>query len=330
MSRSARKALADQGGSGAVDLDWDEFAQDIEDIAMTGRDLRLLVIAVRVLVNQRGVAGLFEGLTLLADTVRLYWQNLHPALRDNPSPRQAALGRINTLYQIENADTGILCDLEYCTLINLRGLGVITGGDLAAATLSPDALLAETSRGLSAGEIAALTDRHDARVTRVTTACRALAAEQPEALAALQAQLGRAEAALAGLEEALRPHVTEKDVTVRYPAMARFLARCGQTLAGITDPGAKASDPGSPAAQQPAPGQIASRADVERCLDQIIAFYERTEPASPIPHMARRMRRMVPMNFMQLMEEVAPSGIKEFRNVAGIAEDRNRQGARNE
>ena len=31
---------------------------------------------------------------------------------------------------------------------------------------------------------------------------------------------------------------------------------------------------------------------------------------------------MVPMNFMQLMEEIAPSGMKEFRNVAGVFEEK--------
>lgn len=70
------------------------------------------------------------------------------------------------------------------------------------------------------------------------------------------------------------------------------------------------------------PGRISSRDEVERCLDLIIDFYERTEPSSPIPHLARRVRKMVPMNFMQLMEEIAPSGMKEFRNAAGVLDDR--------
>jgi type VI secretion system protein ImpA len=30
------------------------------------------------------------------------------------------------------------------------------------------------------------------------------------------------------------------------------------------------------------------------------------------------MRKMVPMNFLQLMEEIAPSGMKEFKSVAGV------------
>ena len=74
------------------------------------------------------------------------------------------------------------------------------------------------------------------------------------------------------------------------------------------------------------PGQINSRRDVERCLDLVIDFYERTEPSSPIPHLARRMRKMVPMNFLQLMEEIAPSGLKEFRGIAGVFDDKTKSG----
>lgn len=83
----------------------------------------------------------------------------------------------------------------------------------------------------------------------------------------------------------------------------------------------------APVAAAPAlPGQVNSRRDVERMLDLIIDFYERTEPSSPIPHLARRMRKMVSMNFMQLMEEIAPSGLKEFRNVAGVFDEKNKPG----
>ena len=61
----------------------------------------------------------------------------------------------------------------------------------------------------------------------------------------------------------------------------------------------------------------ASREEVIACLDRIIEFYDRTEPASPVPFLARRMRRMVPMDFLELMEDLAPSGLKEFRSLAG-------------
>lgn len=92
-------------------------------------------------------------------------------------------------------------------------------------------------------------------------------------------------------------------------------------------PSAPAAAPAAAPAPAPAgPPQINSRRDVERALDLIIDFYERTEPSSPLPHLARRMRKMVSMNFMQLMEEIAPSGMKEFRNVAGVFDDKNKSG----
>ena len=72
------------------------------------------------------------------------------------------------------------------------------------------------------------------------------------------------------------------------------------------------------------PGEINSRDDVERALGQIIAFYERTEPSSPIPHLARRVQRMVHMDFMELMSEIAPSGMKEFRNAAGVQDGKSK------
>ena len=61
------------------------------------------------------------------------------------------------------------------------------------------------------------------------------------------------------------------------------------------------------------PDRLSTRAEVVACLDRIIEFYDRTEPASPVPYLARRMRRMVPMDFLELMEDLAPSGLKEFR-----------------
>ena len=68
------------------------------------------------------------------------------------------------------------------------------------------------------------------------------------------------------------------------------------------------------------PERIVSREEVVKCLDLVVAFYDRTEPSSPIPHLARRIRRMVPMDFVELMEDLAPSGLKEFRQLAGMTD----------
>lgn len=343
-SRPARLQLVEQGGTGAVELDWSELAEEAQALAATGRDLRLLVIVARLWTNENGLAGVAEGLKLITGNVGEHWDTLHPALRPSASKREAALRRVNALYQLENPDGGVLGDLEFVTLLAPRGIGPITGGDLAAGALNRSAFLNEAPSGLGEKELGDLVAAHEARLNRVTAGCRATAAERPEEMAALKDSLAAARAGLAALEAALAPHVTENDMGVRFGALDRFLARIGQTLEGVSAPAAATAAPApaqeaqampsapaaaaapAPAAAPALPGQVNSRRDVERMLDLIIDFYERTEPSSPLPHLARRMRKMVSMNFMQLMEEIAPSGLKEFRNVAGVFDEKNKPG----
>ena len=329
------------GGAGNITLDWAQLLSEARDLATAGRDLRLLVIVARALANDEGLGGLAAGLGLLRQTVTDFWDSVHPALRDNPSPREAALRRINAIYQIENSDNGLLCDLEFNVVLSPRGLGPVTGADLAAAAINRATFFSEGPSGLGDKEQAALVAAHEARVMRVTTACRATANEQPDLLAEVLAYLHAARAALSDLEAAVNAHVFENGIGVRFAALGTLLARIEQTLevgksAISAPPTGDAEMPQSPppfdTPSAPAlsvhanggalPGQINSRRDVERCLDMIIDFYQRTEPSSPIPHLAQRMRKMVPMNFMQLMEEIAPSGMKEFRNVAGAFDEK--------
>ncbi|WP_149141257.1 ImpA family type VI secretion system protein [Gemmobacter caeruleus] len=336
--RAARLRAVENGGTGAVELDWSEMADEARVLAQSGRDLRLLVIVARLMTNEDGLAGLAGGLDLITRSVAGFWESLHPALRPSPSPREAALRRINALFQLENNDGGVLGDLEFVPLLAPRGLGVITGGDLAAAALTRQAFLAECPSGLNDKELADLATKHEARLNRVTAACRATTAERPDEMAALREATAAALAGIAALETALAPHVTDNGVAVKFDGLRKFLTRIATALnASDSTPQPEAAmtaaAPQTAAAAVPAaamapaiPGQINTRRDVEKCLDLIIDFYERTEPSSPIPHLARRMRKMVPMNFMQLMEEIAPSGLKEFRSVAGVFEDKSKAG----
>lgn len=335
-SREARQKAVAAGGSGSVSLDWASIIDEARALAGVGRDLRLLLIVVRAMTNESGFAGLADGLGLLTRSITQYWDSLHPALRAHPSRNEAALRRTNALYQLESIDAGVLGDLEFTTFLIPRGLGPITGGDLAAACLSRNAFQNEAPKGLGEKETSQLIAKHEARVNRVTTGCRATAAEHPEELDALIAGLSDAQTALAGLEATLDPLVTENAIAVKFTKLSQFLTRVEQTLTTAKSTAPVIESPAMSAQQAPndspvptpapsgaaAPGQITSRHQVERYLDQIIDFYERTEPSSPIPHLARRMRRMVPMNFIQLMEEVAPGGMKEFRSLAGILDER--------
>ena len=322
-----------------ANVDWNAVLQDGQALAAEGRDLRLLTVLVRAEFNIGGFSALAEGLGLLTQSVVRYWDNLHPELRARDEFRMAALPRLNALKQLENDDNGLLGDLRFGVLLSPRGLGPVTGDDLAAATLSDFEVLSRAASGLGQAEKDALVAAHGQRVNRVTAAARSFVAEESDRASEMANGLAACESGI----EALIAAVSDKGGFAGQPGLAlnelaAFLGLCRKTLerasaatgteaapaAATTAPApARASNGVAPAVATngaAAPGAISSRADVEACLDRIVGFYERTEPSSPIPHLARRMRRMVAMDFLELMEEIAPSGLKEFRSIAGVEE----------
>jgi type VI secretion system protein ImpA len=319
-------------GQTVLPVDWAEVLRRAEALRSQGRDLRLLVIVARALANERGLAGLSDGLTLIARTFDTHWDTMHPDLREGLPPREAALRRSNALAQLENEQDGLLGDLAAATFLAPRGLGAVTGRDLERGMLDARAVLAEAPGGLSETERAKLAGDQDQLVSRVRAACLAAAGAEDSAaeFAALRAEAAAAAAALATMEAAFGARIGGGEAT---PRLGRFLSRMVATLsreraapASLAGPGeverAPTATPSAPQAAVAIPDRIGSREEAIRCLDLVITFYDRTEPASPIPHLLRRVRRMAPMDFLQLMEELAPAGLKEFKLVAGVADEK--------
>jgi len=68
-------------------------------------------------------------------------------------------------------------------------------------------------------------------------------------------------------------------------------------------------------------GVIESREQVVQALNRICEYYRRCEPGSPIPLLLARPRRLVYSNFLQIIQEVAPGGIGDFRTASGVTEE---------
>jgi type VI secretion system protein ImpA len=252
---------------------------------------------------------------------------------------------------------GVVGDLRCRTFFTAAEFGAVSGRDLELGALDSRTALAEAASGLPEAERTRIVREHEALVARVRGACtaqvagptpasmatlpedqRARIAERTQAtraeMEALRSGIGAAVVALDELERVLAAKIGEP---VTLPVLKTVLTRIQVTLdrpvagAAPAAPPVPSAEPGaegdpSPVAVSAAPavpGRISSREEVTACLDRIIDFYERTEPASPIPLLARRMRRMVPMDFLMLMEDLAPSGLKEFRLLAGLADEKN-------
>lgn len=62
-------------------------------------------------------------------------------------------------------------------------------------------------------------------------------------------------------------------------------------------------------------GAINSRADVVRALDAIGAYYSSSEPASPVPLVLQRAREWVTLDFLSVLEDIAPGSLEEAKRV---------------
>ncbi|MDE2087768.1 MAG: type VI secretion system protein TssA, partial [Xanthomonadaceae bacterium] len=89
--------------------------------------------------------------------------------------------------------------------------------------------------------------------------------------------------------------------------------------AGGDEADGNASGGGAPA-NAPS-GRIESPQDVIKKLDEICDYYARREPSSPVPHILRRAQRLVGMNFVDLMKDLAPGGLPEFQVISGSTEE---------
>lgn len=332
-------------------VDWAGVLDKAEELRSRGRDLRLLVIVARALANEEGLAGLAQGLALIARTFDQYWDTMHPALRPNATPRDAALRRINALLDLQNGQEGLLANLRETIFLSPRQVGPIIGRDLEQGALDERVMLQEAASGLGASEKAALATAHSQLLNRVRSGCAAQIDQAGDAMTSLLADARAVIAALDEVDAALNKRIDGNGPTI--PELKRFLQRLLTTLERNSAAGTAGNGAAKPAQQQAEaatpvrnghrpegtgtetmgaetmasgyaepsvglPDRITSRDDVVKCLDLVVAFYDRTEPSSPIPHLARRVRRMVHMDFVELMEDLAPSGLKEFRLLAGV------------
>jgi type VI secretion system protein ImpA len=285
----------------AEEPDWRDVSTRANALLARSKDLRVAILAARAATRMENVVGLEKGLELIAGLTSKYWDSLHPDLDhdDGDDPMM----RLNALAPLADPET-FLRDGRSSYLAASPQHGRVSLRDVMVA-----------DGKLPAGPEGAMT------ASQISGIAQAVADDDP---APLRASLG-----CVVHVKALEAFLGEKGVLTQAPDL-RPLIEMLQAAAAVSaaalhvDDGSGAGEDGESGAAGEggarAPGQIRSRDDAVRVLESVCKFMEQSEPSNPAPLFIRRAQRLITLNFMELIQELAPESLAQIQKLAGLEE----------
>ncbi len=272
---------------------WREIIGLITSQAERTRDIWLPVYLMRAAASSGQLDLLCEGAELLASLLEERWGDVHPQLDE-----YGFIGR-KTPCESLTRKKEFLNPLANLTLIEHARLGRYSGADFMR-------MLDKGSKADGFGMFRALIEAtsEDDLVGIVTK------------IDGLRDAIKRADAALTANAEddtATNFQTTYEAIAGIRKAVAANLP-AGDADSAETDGNAPSgpSSVGGPSSGGPGfSGGINSRDDVARALDAICGYYARNEPASPVPFALRRAKDWISLDFMAVLEDIAPGGVDE-------------------
>lgn len=302
----------------AVPPEWKEVEALALSLLARTRDLRIMVHLAIARLHLAGLPPFVEVLTGIRTLLETQWQAVHPRL--DPDDDLDPMVRSNTLAKLRDPGL-VLRTLRDMPLAGNPRTGQVTYRDIAIfnGTLELEKGKEKKTEAVISGTFR---DTEPARRTAMIEAAQRGIDEAAAIPAAFDRQAGVGSG----------PDLSELGKLLRE--IHRELVRFSPVEAPAADDGAPEGDAASGTAPDgaavggpsAAPRGFASiksitavhkREDVLHLLDLVLGYYRQYEPSSPLPLLLERARRLAPLDFMEILRNLAPDGINQAKVVAG-------------
>lgn len=307
----------------AEEPDWKAVRDKSCELFARSKDLRIATTLALALLKIDGIPGLRDGIVLLQRLIREQWEGVYPRLdpEDNNDPTQrvnivAGLAKplatfgdpMRFIERVRNAPLSNSAQMGRFSLADITQLGLPPG---TTATPPNEEQVKAAFRDTNVDELSALA----AAVNEAKTALGDLDAAFMELIGAgnspnfdeLNNTLGEIVATLAPY---LPQDASLDDLLSDLPT--------GDSGGGSSDSSSSASSSGGGGSFT---GEIKSRTDVARAIDQICEYYRQAEPGSPVPLLLKRAQRLVDLDFMALMQDLLPDSLGQIATLTGQRSD---------
>jgi type VI secretion system protein ImpA len=284
--------------------DWPAVKEHALALLPRTKDLRVAVPLTRAWLSGDGLRGLAAGFKLIHQMLERYWDQVHPELdaEDDNDPTM----RLNSLAPLVDPE-GLLRDLARCPLVRSRTVGQILVRDAEVVL----------------GKAPPPPEGAPYSLDQMESMLRAIAAEDSAQIEVVR----EAEHAVRGLYALLSEKVgADRATDLRQLAglLSPLTQLCDRVLGSASvaagEEGDAAAGPAGAGALQ-VTGDVRSREDALRLLDKVCDYLERNEPANPAPLLIKRAKRLMNMNFLDILEDIAPDSVSNVQMIAGIKPD---------
>ena len=318
LEKAARGVAREEDANGKVireaqPPDWPEAERAALELCAKSKDLRVAIYLARARLALDGLPGFGEGLDLIGGYLKDFWPSVHPQL-DAADDNDPSI-RVNTLVALCHNET-VLRELRLAPLTQSRQFGRISLRDcaVAAGTIPPPPVRSGDERLPDSSRIeAAFADTP----IEVLEQFRNAAAAALERLGAIDGTLTEHLGAGNGPDfTPLEKQIGEIKGVLDKEVEKRGGSAVAAPADGETETAAQASRPSG--SVMGSGGPVRSRDDVLLLLDRICRYYSDYEPSSPVPLILNRTKRLVTMNFLDILKDLTPGGVQEFGVIAGI------------
>ncbi|MET0065411.1 MAG: type VI secretion system protein TssA [Candidatus Thiodiazotropha sp.] len=302
MERAATAKEEQQYGDTIIpaeEPDWKELKKTSLKVLAQSKDLRAAIHLTRALIHTDGFPGIADGLSLIKGLLTTYWDSVHPRL--DPDDNNDPTLRINTLINLCDP-TDFLLAINRVPVVSSSVMGQFSYRDMQIA----DGMIerSESDNKELSGEL-------------IDAAFREAGDEQNQETLNL---INAASQCVTEIESYLNEQVgmdQSPDLTA-LPNLLNQIAQETSRHSGVGVGSGETAQDGQPqnaagaAAMEAPPGTINSRDDVVRTLERISEYYAKHEPSSPVPLLLDRAKRLVKMDFHEIVEDLAPGGMSHF------------------
>ncbi|GLR08530.1 type VI secretion system protein TssA [Mixta theicola] len=288
----------------AEPADWNKVERLATGLLARTKDLRVMLALTHAWTHMKGLSGYASGLKLIQQALLLYREPLYPLLEEygerDPFYRINALAALGDKSALTSALRQAPLLRTAADQISLRDACSLLDGSKTEVADYPGGrprLNDELARGDQPG-IEAIQQISE----RLQTIRETLAEQLGESGVPEMVQLQKMVNLVAQSCQAI-------DLTALMPGNPNAAAQ----------PAAASAAPAAPARAHAdwRSSEITSRAEAQLMLEKVKQYFSHYEPSHPAPLMIDRVQRVIELDFMAIIRDLAPDGVQQLENIFG-------------